>query len=204
MQSTLVLQLKSGTRVLFTYSCNSSDITCGTWVPCVSSLLAWKRANLAKIEKVDGYLLLPGRISVEALALCWVLSWWCHRRKGRRTGLPVSRSCCVGLTPYDTSPWVSESVFHFKMLSIQFIVLVCCSQASSSVLIKTCSWSNWARFSNNVILLEEGNFFIALCENECFNVLPRPLLTKNVHCFKTERRLIWIGFKEEILVSEGG
>lgn len=36
------------------------------------------------------------------------------------------------------------------------------------MLSKTISWSYWGQFSNNLMLLEEENFFIVLCENECF------------------------------------
>lgn len=54
------------------------------------------------------------------------------------------------------------------------------------------------------MLLGEWKFFIVLCENQCFDFLPGPLLTKVVQQFKTEWGLIWIGYKEEILASEGG
>lgn len=48
-------------------------------------------------------------------------------KKGRRTGLPVARSSCVGLTPYDTVPLsvqVSVSLKKFCLFSLFFLFAV--------------------------------------------------------------------------------
>lgn len=134
MQSTQALQLKSRARVLFPHSCNSSDITCSTSVPCVSGLLAWKKINLAKNPQNWSvfpltWLIFCGR------PLALMLRWWCHRKERKEKWA----SCGKKLLCWLDSLWnctlsVLVSV-SLKMLSIQFIFLVCCSQASIAMLL---------------------------------------------------------------------